>query len=297
MTIKAKILNTFTKLYKDYTYNHADMVFTEPIIKCWFSTPNSPSSYARYSVIHLTRRKYRGWYTAEKKHSYLVSNSVLVNTHDNVWERSCHKLPGKLKDGQRVWSHDMRKKLRKWGLGWVPPSITLPRWLYFGIDNYPLGWKTKWDDYRFENPPRWSIFVFGFSFNILLRSPLVNTSNKWHKQDDDSYWEGILNFQNRYGLKKKECDLVLAHDVAECLHSAISDNGWYNNTVYTESEQAIVDSTKDLPWQERMKKIEHLGTKYCYLRIRPEYLKDDWKEQFYVQKSKLQEKYPDKIWQ
>ena len=300
MTIKAKILNIFTNLYKDYAHNHADEVFTEPTIKCWFSTPNGRGSYARYPVIHLTPRKYRGWYTQSNMLSYFVSDSVLINTHDNVWERSYHKLPGKLKNGQRVWGRNMRKKLRKWGLGWVPPTITLPRWLYFGIDNHPLGWKTKWGEYRFENPPRWSIFVFGFSFNITLSSPYVDTVDEWRKHDDDSYWEGILSFQDKYGLKKKECGLVSSSDMVNCLHSAIDDIGWYSDTVYTESEQAakqaIVDDSKGLQLWEVYEKTKHLGTKRCYIRLRPQYLKDNWKEQFYVKKLELQKKYPDNIW-
>lgn len=242
MSIKAKILNTFTRLYEDYIYNGADQVFTEPIVKCWFSTPNGPDTYARRTVIYPAIRKY---------------------------------------------------------LSWIPQSITLPRWLYFGIDNYPLGWKTKWGSYRFEYPPRWSIFIFGFSFNIVLKSPFVKTPDKWtewYTQDDDSYWESILNFQNRYGLKTKEHGHVSIHDMEECLHSAIGDVGWYSDTVYTEPERVVVDASMKLPWKERQEKIEHLGTKYCYLRLRPEYLKSDWREQFYIQKSKLQEKHIEKTW-
>ena len=89
--------------------------------------------------------------------------------------------------------------------------------------------------------------------------------------------------------------------MVNCLHSAIDDIGWYDDTVYTESEQAakqaIVDDSKGLQLWEVYEKTKHLGTKRCYIRLRPQYLKDNWKEQFYVKKLELQKKYPDNIWQ
>ena len=290
MTFKARILSIFTKLFKDYTYNHSDIVFVEPVVKCWFNSPK----YSSQPTIWLVSRKSYGWRNNEKKKYYFTYNRVLIN--DNGYKSICHRLPNGLKPGQYVWSSNIRKKLRKFGLGWIPPCIRLPRWLYFGIHNIPLGWKTKWDECRYEYPPRWSVFFFGFSFNISVHAPTVNSDNRFYRQDDDSYWEGILEFQGEYHNSLNRNGDITEDELKRIIDIAIRNTGYYTETSYSKEEQSIIDSLKDLPWKEQYEKTKHLGTKNAYIRIRPEYLKDKWKEQFYITKSQLQEQQPDTIW-
>ena len=68
MTFKARILSIFTKLFKDYTYNHSDIVFVEPVVKCWFSSPK----YSSQPTIWLVSRKNRGWRNNENKKCYFT---------------------------------------------------------------------------------------------------------------------------------------------------------------------------------------------------------------------------------
>ena len=290
MTFKARILSIFTKLFKDYTYNHSDIVFAEPVVKCWFSSPK----YSSQPTIWLVSRKSYGWRNNENKKYYFTYSRVLIN--DNGYKSICHRLPNGLKPGQYVWSSNIRKKLRKFGLGWIPPCIRLPRWLYFGIHNIPLGWKIKWDECRYEYPPRWSVFFFGFSFNISVHAPTVNSDNRFYRQDDDSYWEGILEFQGEYHNSLNRNGDITEDELKRIIDIAIRNTGYYTETSYSKEEQSIIDSLKDLPWKEQYEKTKHLGTKNAYIRIRPEYLKDKWKEQFYITKSQLQEQQPDTIW-
>ena len=280
MTFKARILSIFTKLFKDYTYNHSDIVFVEPVVKCWFNSPK----YCSQPTIWLVSRKNRGWRNNENKKCYFTYKSI------------CHRLPNGLKPGQYVWSSNIRKKLRKFGLGWIPPCIELPRWLRFGIENVPLGWKTKWDEYSYEHPAMWSIFFFGFSFNISVHAPIVNSDNKFYRHDDDSYWEGILMFQREYQDRLNKYGKITEDEMKDIIYHTIRNTGHYVDTSYSKEEQSIIDSLNDLPFEERYEKIKHLGTKNAYIRIRPEYLKGKWKEQFYITKSRLQEQQPTTIW-
>ena len=291
MTIKARILSVFTKLFSDYNYNHSDDVFVEPVLTCWFS---SPKNYCSRPTIWLVPKKNRGWKPNEKRKCYFTYRKVLIN--DNGYKNSLHQLPNGLKSGQCVWSSDIRKKLRKFGLGWIPPCIELPRWLRFGIENVSLGWKPKWDEYRYEYPPIWSIFFFGFSFNISVHAPIVNSDNRFYRQDDDSYWEGILEFQREYQDRLNKYGKITEDEMKDIIYYTIRNTGHYEDTSYSKEEQSIIDSLNDLPFEERYEKIKHLGTKNAYIRIRPEYLKGKWKEQFYITKSRLQEQQPTTIW-
>lgn len=70
----------------------------------------------------------------------------------------------------RYWS----KKKNKW---------VQKKW--FGIDVISLGWKTKFDDYRFEWRPGISIILFNRQFNITFIAP---------KDQDFLYWENWLYY-------------------------------------------------------------------------------------------------------
>ena len=102
-----------------------------------------------------------------------------------------HKMPCKY-----AWNRDIRRKLRKWHLSWIPPVIQLPMWLSFYVFNHDMIWKTKFEDYRFEFPPQFTIVFFGISLSFWLQAPVDKDDTLGYY----SYWESILWYLN-------ECDL------------------------------------------------------------------------------------------
>ena len=66
---------------------------------------------------------------------------------------------------------------------------------YFGYNSTTLGWKTKWDDYRFEWAPCYSLVIFG-------KQLFVCVLPKMESKDDfsviqDCYWEAWLTYNYR----------------------------------------------------------------------------------------------------
>lgn len=55
--------------------------------------------------------------------------------------------------------------------------------LKFGFSSCPLGWKTKYDDFRFEFAPRWSFVAFGYQLTLTF-----------YAENEDQYWESFLAF-------------------------------------------------------------------------------------------------------
>jgi len=117
-----------------------------------------------------------------------------------VAEISRHKLPKNLKDWDIVWASPIRRKLRKYHLNWIPPIIYLPKFFTFKFVNFDVGWKTKYDDIRYEYPPQLSIVFFGLSLTFTLHCPI-----KDEYCSDDSYWEAILLhlYRNKSGNLKE----------------------------------------------------------------------------------------------
>lgn len=68
---------------------------------------------------------------------------------------------------------------------------------YFGINWNTLGWKTKWDEYRFEYNPSLSIVLFGKQLCITV---VPNTNHRYW----DSYWEAWLNYTYKTDKKLSE---------------------------------------------------------------------------------------------
>jgi hypothetical protein len=63
---------------------------------------------------------------------------------------------------------------------------------YFGFNWNGLGWKTKWDDYRFEYNPSFSMVILGKQLWIGI-TPNINID----KAFIDSYWEAWLYWYYR----------------------------------------------------------------------------------------------------
>ena len=187
-------------------YRSVKDVFVKPKLKWYFGTwknePNMP--VWRHGPCIRLSRKYG--FTSKQGNYYYPENNVLYfdGYTDNKcygkikkYSRSYHKLPGKLTTNTPVWNRRIRKKLRKWHLSWIPPVIYLPNCFTFRFDDGDIGWKTKWDDYRYEWPAHITLVVFGLAISITAVPPQVNgcTSN-------DDYWESVLNYSDNRNLKE-----------------------------------------------------------------------------------------------
>lgn len=69
---------------------------------------------------------------------------------------------------------------------------------YFGINLTGLGWKMKWDSYRFEYSPSISIIVFGKQLFIAFVPSAENNSLL------DPYWESFLYYHYETDRKKSK---------------------------------------------------------------------------------------------
>ena len=72
---------------------------------------------------------------------------------------------------------------RRWVTNKEKPGYkkTIPK--VIGFDFVPLGWKTKWDEYRFEWSPIWSFVFFKWQIAVTFVAP-----------ETDHYWECWLNY-------------------------------------------------------------------------------------------------------
>lgn len=188
------------KLFKEY--NKVKKYFIKPKINFfigkWRNDPCLPV-WRRGSVITLGKYKDR----------YEVHDSVMIKTGTTLWtdktgkvhecnqyrHTATHKLPHYVDKWHCAFIRPIRKKLRKFGLGFLRPHYFLPMWTAFHIFDIDLVWKTKWsyNDIRFEFPPSFTIVFFGLSFSVWLSAP-----NPKDILNGEGYWLGILgmNYNN-----------------------------------------------------------------------------------------------------
>ena len=69
----------------------------------------------------------------------------------------------------------------------------------FGVNFTTLGWKTKWDDYRFEWSPSISLILFGKQLFIEI---LPNIKTDDSTIAIDCYWEAWLNYKYKTAKSK-----------------------------------------------------------------------------------------------
>ena len=195
------------KLYQ--SYKKAKELFIKPVLRVYFGLwkkdPNLPV-YRKGPTIWFCRRKYRSWSTTDTNAKcYPVNDRVLVKCGNKngipVYNLFYHKLPNKLENYDFVWSSRIRRKLRKYHLGWLPCCITLPSFFRFKIYNFDVMWKYKFDDIRFEFPPQFTIVAFGLSLTFWLQAPKVDKYCI-----PDHYWEPLLSYV--YEKKHNMIDLI-----------------------------------------------------------------------------------------
>ena len=76
---------------------------------------------------------------------------------------------------------------------------------YFGWNSCTLGWKTKWDDYRFEWAPCYSLVIFGKQlFACVLPKMDKKTDN--HAILQDCYWEAWLTYHYETDKSKSKVE-------------------------------------------------------------------------------------------
>ena len=293
------------RLYK--TFNKAKDLFAKPTIHF---------SFGRWRNNHLLPVWRRGPIIRLGKsphimntNCYEVKNRVQIFTGYNTWTdssgkehkiecydwASVHTLPGGLKPGDIVWKRDIRKKLKKWHLSWIKPQYELPIWLSFHIFNHDVGWKTKWDETRYEWPPQFTIVFFGLAFSIWLSAPETDVKNL----SQDGYWEGVID----YGFYKDEENFDPVR--------FIKGQGFMHWTEYTPIERDarsnIYDKYKDdkghLPlytsdeykeMQEELKKYP--GKQYAALCIRECHINNDNTEIYNRAFSEVKAKYLEYEW-
>ena len=133
---------------------------------------------------------------------------------DNIEHGTPYFLPRKWvrcdkQDAIRAWSkiNDKMKKIYidKWGsedeyYNYYIRTFNKPVPIKkFGVNFTTLGWKTKWDDYRFEWPPSISLILFGKQLFIEI---LPNITMDDSTIAIDCYWEAWLNYKYKTDKSK-----------------------------------------------------------------------------------------------
>lgn len=189
------------------TYNKVKEVFVRPKLKfhfgLWKNTPGLPV-WRRGPWLTLAKE---GQYYLPESRNYVRDRKYEYETEHTtkyVYRILHHKLPKGSELG--VWRRDIRKRLRKYGLGWLKPKYILPTWLAFHIFNYDVLYKWKYDTIRFEYPPQFTIVFFGIAFTVLLKPTLEDKYDS-----EEHYWESLLSY-----LYDEECERDIKKTVKYC---------------------------------------------------------------------------------
>lgn len=198
------------KLYN--TWKCVKDIFIKPELSVYFgrweNDPNLPVWRNGPAVYICNKKKLRKLAHVAKQGVFITAGTKKYKFGEQeldmkVKEFTSHTLPKGIKAGDYVWNRTIRKKLRKWHLGWVKPIMYLPKFFRFRIINSDVYWKTKWDSIQYEYPPQLSFIGFGLSLTFTLHCPMHNKFSS-----DDSYWESILThiYDNTSGELKETID-------------------------------------------------------------------------------------------
>jgi hypothetical protein len=204
-------------LYK--TYNKAKDIFVKPKLKISFGLWNNVGLLPVWRSGNVIRLGKLSQYYIPSNTTYYKKYNAGDTKEDGsvteyaVYEMSRHKIPEDAKNG--VWKREVRKKLRKIGLGWLKPQYVLPKWLSFHVFNWDVFYKWKYDSIRFEYPPQFTIVFFGLALNFTLK-PILEDEN----DSDDHYWESLLSF-----LYQKECNKNVTDTLNFCGQWTTYKNG------------------------------------------------------------------------
>ena len=227
--LKYKIIDWLVKVLRIRmydTYNQAKHAFKRPKLYwkfgLWRKDPCLPV-WRRGPIIKLIKYRYT----------------------DVKWDTIGKSKPKKYKIGGKwVWSSPIDIKGWAWSDEYkkqhpiiskiFKPQYQLPIWCGFYIFNHDLFWKTKWDDYRYEFPPQFTIVAFGLSLSFWLKHPLGK------KYRDDTYWEAMLWYIDKKYIKDafKECPVWKNYDTNELTFSLCPE---ILNPPYDSMAQVMID--------------------------------------------------------
>jgi hypothetical protein len=203
-------------LYK--TYNKAKDVFVKPKLKISFGLWKNMGGLPVWRRGHyISIAKSHQYYRPESWSYYREERAGTVRKDDTIVKYdklgvSKHQLP-KGCNGY-VWRSPIRKKLRKWKLGWLKPVYELPLWLSFYCFDWDVIYKWKYDDIRFEYPPQFTLVFFGLALSFTLVAPIEG--------DDyaDWYWDSLLSY-----LYQDECEQSIEKTLYFCGQWTHHQNG------------------------------------------------------------------------
>ena len=143
------------------------------------------------------------WYFGKIQHGtpyFLPRKWVKCDINDAL------KAWGKLSEDTR--KHTLLSKARnyeRW-LDDYTKSCTKPIPIkYFGWNSCTLGWKTKWDGYRFEWAPCYSLVIFGKQLFVCVL-PKMDKKADDHAIRQDCYWEAWLTYNYRTDKSKPKTE-------------------------------------------------------------------------------------------
>lgn len=163
------------------------------------------------------------WYFGEIEHGtpyFLPRKWVKCNREDakEAWYKldmnsriAYSKNPG----GRESWIKDHIKHYTK--------AVQIK---YFGWHFTTLGWKTKWDEFRFEWNPSLSIVLFG---KQLFISIIPNATED--VMITDTYWEAWLNYEYRTDRTKSQVERLKE---LQDKHSCTWSSGSGDNVILTD---------------------------------------------------------------
>ena len=175
-----------------YTYRKAKEAWKRPKVRVffglWKNDPNLP--VYRGGCIRLA--KYGQYYNISKSTLLEDKSKTTYDSQGRPIKYMYHSEHNRIKQDV-AWNRNIRRKLRRFGLGWLPPIIETPWWIKINVYNWDLMWKWKYDDVRYEFPPQFTIVFFGLCLTITLHEPTGG-----YYTSDDQYWEGILDWLYKY---------------------------------------------------------------------------------------------------
>ena len=130
------------------------------------------------------------WYFGEIKHGtpyFLPRKWVKCDLEDGLeaWDKL-----GEYSQNAYLRSQTQQEWIKKYAKTHTKPILIK----YFGWHFTTLGWKTKWEDYRFEWSPSISIVLFGKQLFIEIL-PKVDMDE--YLVALDCYWEAWLTYKNK----------------------------------------------------------------------------------------------------
>ena len=136
------------------------------------------------------------WYFGNIEHGtpyFLPRKWVKCNKEDalNSWNN--------LKKENRTIYEKYNGNIEQWTEYYIKSFKKPVQIKYFGIHFTTLGWKTKWNEYRFEWNPSISLVIFGKQLFIEL---IPNIKIDDYLVAIDCYWEAWLNYKYRTDKNK-----------------------------------------------------------------------------------------------